>query len=86
VQNQLGRAKAPRASWSKAGCTLANNRSFTDSILNNTPPALGSKVFSPFDPFHSKFTFAVAKRVDQFRFDLGRGNLKVSLQLNYRLR
>jgi hypothetical protein len=42
VSNQLGRANDPLASWSKAGCKFAKNRSFTDFILNNTPPSLGS--------------------------------------------
>jgi hypothetical protein len=57
VRNQLGRAKVPLASCSKAGWRLTENRSFTDSILNNTPPTQGSDDSSQFNPVSLEIHF-----------------------------
>jgi len=56
-QNQFSGAKAPRVSWSSTGYRLANNRSFTDRILNNTRVGWGSNDSSRLDPVSRKIHF-----------------------------
>jgi len=50
VQNQLGRANSLLDSWSRTGWRLVKQRSFTDSLLNNTPPTQGSDDSYKFNP------------------------------------
>jgi hypothetical protein len=56
-------------------------------MLNNTPPALGNKKSLRLNSFHARSTRVAAQhQVIPVQLKLGRGNLTVSLQLNYRLR